>query len=150
MKPNSPARSLACFAVALLLAPLAAPAQSEAASANVSAAATASGTASAQTVAAAAHASVGSFRLVSGIAAVPVWMSGTVSTGAGRVSTQIGKDSVRAGTELWDFATGEPAKRPPLARDIAIPKKETATATAAVAKPRDPSPAEALKGVRPQ
>ena len=144
---TSALRALASFAAALLLAPLAVHAQSTAASTHVSAAVTASGTASAEAVAAAAHATVGSFRLVSGIAAVPVWMSGAASTAVGRVSTQIGKDSARASADLWDFATGEPGKRPPLDRAVALPQKKE---IAAVAKPRDPSPAEALKSARPQ
>ena len=133
------------LAAALLFAPLAVFAQSEAASAHAALALKDSGRASAESVAAAAHASVGSFRLVSGVAAVPVWMSGATLASAGQVSTQLGKDSGRAAQELWDFATGDAAKRPPLNREVGLPKKEAASL-----KPRDPAPAEALGKVRQQ
>ena len=136
---------LKSFAVALLFAPLAVFAQSDAASAHAAHALKDSGRASAESVAVAAHASVGSFRLVSGVAAVPVWLSGATLASAGQVSTQLGKDSARAAQDLWDFATGEPAKRPPLNREVGLPKKESISA-----KSHDPSPAEALGKVRQQ
>lgn len=79
-------------------------------------------------------------RLVSGVVAVPVWMSGGVSTGVGTSLKHSGKTAGRVATNLWDAATGDPAKRPALDRTIGLPKAKRFPT-----KAKDPSPAEALK-----
>mgnify|MGYP001582678428 CR=1 FL=1 len=86
------------------------------------------------------HSLAGSVRLVSGVIAVPVWMSGGVSTGVGTSLKQSGKTAGRTATNLWDAATGDPAQRPALDRKIGLPKLKKPAG-----RPKDPSPADALK-----
>lgn len=90
------------------------------------------------------HSLAGSVRMVSGVAAVPVWMIGGVSTGVGTSLKHSGKAAGQTANTMWDSATGDPAKRPALDRNIGLPKlKKPAT------RRHDPSPAEALKQTRP-
>jgi hypothetical protein len=88
----------------------------------------------------AGHSFAGSVRLVSGVVAVPVWMSGGISTGVGASVTHSGKTA----NSLWDAVTGDPAKSPPLDRKIGLPKLKKSAG-----RPKDLSPAEALKQTNP-
>lgn len=147
---------LAPFAVALLATPLVLPAQSDAASLHASRALRASGTASAETLAAGAHAAAGSIRVVSAVAAVPLWLGGAALSTAGQVSLQVGHVSAHAGhhttraaADFWQTATAAPAPiaspvcvtplRPPLDRTVGLPPRATAAPAC------DPSPAEAFR-----
>jgi hypothetical protein len=88
----------------------------------------------------AGHSFAGSVRLVSGVVAVPVWMSGGISTGVGASVKHSGKTA----NSLWDAVTGDPAKSPPLDRKIGLPKLKKSAG-----RPKDLSPAEALKQTNP-
>ncbi len=95
------------------------------------------------------HSLAGSVRLVSGVVAVPVWMSGAVATGSGVISTDIGgslkqsgKATRKAANTMWDAATGDPAPRPALDHNIGLPRLEKSAL-----RPRDLSPAEAIKRI---
>lgn len=153
---KKPLLRLAPFAVALLATPLVLPAQSDAASTHASRAVHASGTASAETVAAGAHAAAGSIRVVSAVAAVPLWLGGAALSTAGQVSLQVGHVSAQAGhhttraaADFWQTAATAPApfvpaactgpRRPPLDRTVGLPPR------AAPAPTCDPSPAEAFR-----
>lgn len=98
---------------------------------------------------------VASGQLASGVVAVPVMASGAIVKGSGAVLSAIGDSTDAAGTaainggeKLWDFASSDPAQRPSLARDKAVPVAPKPPITAAAAKPADPSPAEVLKTTR--
>ena len=141
---------LSC-AVAIALMPLAVFAQSNAVSNNLANSAAHSAAASQEVLLAGGHAVVGSVRLSSGVLAVPVWMSGAVSTGSGAVVTgvgdsltQSGKAAGQAAEKMWDAATGDPAERPALNREVGLPKPQK---TAANSRAKDPSPAEVLKTI---
>lgn len=149
------------FAAALAAAPLALLAQSDAASAHASRALHASGTASAETFAAGAHAAAGSIRVVSAVAAVPLWLGGAALSTAGHVSVHVGHASAHAGhhttraaADFWQAGTAVPApvtpavcvtpRRPPLDRSVGLPPRPP------LAPACDPSPAEAFSRARPQ
>ena len=136
--------TLLSLAVAVALTPLAALAQSTAASAHAANSLKHSAAASREALLAGGHSVAGSVRLVSGVAAVPVWMSGAVVNGIGTALTESGKATTEAADKMWDAAHGDPAKRPALDREIGLPKPTKTAATT----PRDPSPAEALKRTR--
>ena len=74
-------------------------------------------------------------------------MLGTVVTGSGYVLTASGDVALLSGAavrddagKLWDFASGDPASRPPIARERAVPP-----APILALKAKDPTPAEALR-----
>lgn len=120
-------------------------AQSCAATRHFAAASTHAANASGEVLAAGAASAAGSVQSAAAVVAVPVWMSGAAVSGAGAVSTVIGDATASAGTalgrggdKLWDFASGDPAKRPAL--DDTHPVMPAASNPA-----RDPSPAEAFK-----
>jgi hypothetical protein len=92
----------------------------------------------------AGHSFAGSIRLSSSVVAVPIWMSGGLSTGVGTSLKHSGKTATKAANNLWDAATGDPAKRPVLNRKIGLPKLKKSAG-----RPKDPSPAEALKQTNP-
>jgi hypothetical protein len=152
-----PCLRLIPLALAGLAAPLSLPAQSEAASTHASRAVHASGTASVETLAAGAHAVVGSIRVASGIAAVPLWFSGAALTGAGHVSQEAGRVAVRAGQhttgaadDFWRGTANPPPaplpcatpRRPPLDRQVGLPVGPRGAPSC------DPAPAEAFRRVR--
>lgn len=143
--------------VVLCAAPVALPAQSEAASTHASRAVQASGTASAETLAAGAHAAAGSIRVVSAVAAVPLWIGGAALSAAGHasmhvgyVSAQAGRHTTRAAADFWQASSTLPAapapcatpRRPPLDRHAGLPARPLATPAC------DPSPAEAFHRAR--
>jgi hypothetical protein len=74
-----------------------------------------------------------------------VGASGALSNAVGQGLDHVGNATIKAGDKLWDFANGDPAKRPPLDHALtgAPPAKAATSAKAAPAK--DPSPAEAMK-----
>ncbi|KAF0095251.1 MAG: hypothetical protein E1N59_1297 [Puniceicoccaceae bacterium 5H] len=72
----------------------------------------------------AAASTEGSFRVLAGAAAVPLWM-------VGKPAEALGKASADAGDTLWETSTGEDVRHAP----------EQATAAPATA---DPTPAQAL------
>ena len=85
-------------------------------------------------------------RVVSGVAAVPVWMSGAVVGGSGAVVSAVGESMVKGGDaamkgadDMWDFANGDSAKRPAPNREKGLPPRVTTPE-----KAKDPSPAEML------
>jgi len=124
-------------------------AQSCAAAGHASNAVTLSAAGSGEASAAAVDSARGSLKVVAGIVAVPVWLSGSAVTGSsalvagvGAVSAEVGSDLTTGGKELWDFATGDPARRPALNRERSVPPPPLKKTPA---KPADPSPAEALK-----
>jgi hypothetical protein len=97
--------------------------------------------ASGEVLAAGANSVAGSVQAGAAVVAVPVWMSGAVASGAGQLSTAVGDSALKGGDKLWDFASGDPAQRPALDRNHPV----TPPTSPAAAKPKDPSPAEALK-----
>ncbi|HVU16624.1 MAG TPA: hypothetical protein VHD32_06855 [Candidatus Didemnitutus sp.] len=78
-------------------------------------------------------------QLTGGVAAIPLWMSGAVTTATGESLVHVGSSATKAGDEVWDFANGGPGKRPPLDREKCVPAK------APTVKTKDPSPAEAFQ-----
>lgn len=112
--------------------------------------------ASGEVVAASVESGAASVQLVSGVVAVPVMASGAVVKGSGAVLSALGGSADAAGTatmkgaeKIWDFASSDPAQRPSLAHEKAVPPSAMIPKTAtAAAKPHDPSPAEALKAMR--
>lgn len=153
------------FAMVALFGTVALSAQSCAAVNHVSNAAVASGTASKEMVAATAESAKGAVKLASGVAAVPVWMSGAVVQSGGKVLMAIGDASAQGGAtatngagKMWDFATSDDSARPALDREAAMPPVKAAPAalapastmapTNAAAPAGDPSPVEALKAAR--
>lgn len=134
------------FSVALALGVTALSAQSCAATNQFSKASTHAIAASGEVSAAVGHSAAGSVRVVSGVAAVPLWMSGAVAAGSGAVVSAVGESMGKGGEttmkgadEMWDFANGDPAKRPALNRGKGLPPRKPASEC-----PKDPSPAEAL------
>jgi hypothetical protein len=134
---------LSC-AVAIALMPLAVFAQSTAVSNNLANSAAHSAAASQEVLLAGGHAIVGSVRLASGVLAVPVWMSGAVVNGVGESLALSGKAAGQTAEKMWDAATGDPAERPALNREVGLPKPQK---TAANSRAKDPSPAEVLKTI---
>lgn len=140
-------KSLLSVAMVLAFGAVALSAQSCAVVDHASNAAQLSAQASGEAVAAAGASVVGSAQVASGVAAVPVWVSGAAVASGGAVVVASGEAAARAGVatakgadQLWDFATSDPAKRPALNREVGVPP-----AKAPASKPRDPTPAEALK-----
>jgi len=76
-------------------------------------------------------------KLVSSVAAVPLWLSGQVVAASGEVA----KDAAQG---IWDLATSDSTSRPELDPSIGLPPAPAAKP----AVPVDPSPAEALKRSR--
>ncbi len=147
MKTNS----TLLLALVVALTPLAVFAQSNAVSNNVANSVAHSAAASQEVLLAGGHAVVGSVRLASGVLAVPVWMSGAVSAGSGAIVTGVGDSLAQSGKaagqtaeKMWDAATGDPAERPALNREVGLPKPQK---TAANSRAKDPSPAEVLKTI---
>lgn len=134
---------LSC-AVAIALMPLAVFAQSNAASNNLANSAAHSAAASQEILLAGGHAVVGSVRLASGVLAVPVWMSGAVVNGVGESLALSGKAAGQTAEKMWDAATGDPAERPALNREVGLPKPQK---SAAASRTKDPAPAEVLKTI---
>jgi hypothetical protein len=135
------------FALVLAVGTTALSAQSCAAAGHASNAVVLSAAGSGEALAAAGDSAKGSLRVAAGIVAVPVWLSGTAVTGSGALVAGVGAASAEAGSgltsggkELWDFASGDPARRPALNRLKSVPPLRKTPA-----KPADPSPAEALK-----
>ena len=145
MKTFTP--SLGFLAVVLLFGTTALSAQSSAVTTSLAKAGRHLGTASGEAFTASGASVAASGQVVSGIAAVPVWMSGGVVKGSGHVLTALGEGTTQTGAaigrgadKLWDFSTGDAASRPPMARERAVPP-----APGIVRKPKDPSPAEAMR-----
>ena len=102
----------------------------------------------AQASAAVAASAAGSIKIAASAVAVPLWMSGQVVAGSGAVvkavgesASQAGQSAARGAEEVWDFATGDPEKRPALDRGLGVPPAKAAPAPAPV---KDPPPAAAL------
>lgn len=136
MKTNS----TLLFALVVALTPMAALAQSASASTNLGNSVSHSAAASREILLAGSNAVAGSVKLTAGAFAVPVWMSGAVVTGVGDALTHGGTAASTAADKMWDAATGDPDQRPALNREIALPKPQKTAA-----RPKDPSPADALK-----
>ena len=143
MKTNS----TLLLALVVALTPMAALAQSASASTNLGNSVSHSAAASREILLAGSNAVAGSVKLTSGALAVPVWMSGAVVTGSGAIVTGVGDALTHGGTatskaadKMWDAATGDPDQRPALNREIALPKPQKTAA-----RPKDPSPADALQ-----
>ncbi|MFA5257556.1 MAG: hypothetical protein WC360_05340 [Opitutales bacterium] len=83
----------------------------------------------AQTVMMSANASI---EAGSAVAAIPVWMTA-------KVMDKMGQGSEQAG--VWDAATGDPAQRPALDKEIVKPDIKPGSA----APKKDPSPADAMQ-----
>lgn len=135
------------FAMTLVLGATALSAQSCASVDHFTKASTHALAASGEASRAVGHSVAGSGRVVSGVVAVPVWVSGAVVAGSGAVVSAVGQsmaeggDAVmQGGDKIWDFSNGDPAKRPALNREKALPPR-----TQAPEPIRDPSPAEALR-----
>lgn len=144
---KTPLKLIARFAVVLVFGTTALSAQSCAAAGHVSNAVTLSGRASGEALSAVGDSAKGSLKVASGIVAVPVMLSGVAVGGSGAlvagvgvVSAEVGRSVANDGKKLWDFASGEPDKRPALNRERSVPPLKKVPAT-----PVDPSPAEALK-----
>jgi hypothetical protein len=144
---KTPTKTLVSFAMVLSWGTLALSAQSTAAPSHVSAAFGHSAAASKEIVKAVGHSGAASVNVVSGIVAMPVFVSGAVMGATGFIVSVVGESAAAAGkttTEaaeaLWDSSTGDPAKRPPLNRDRAVPAKKITSA-----KPIDPAPGAMLK-----
>lgn len=140
-------KSIRSLALVLTLGTAALSAQSVAAAGHVSNAAVNSAAASGETLSAVGDSAAGSVKVVAGVAAVPVWMSGAVVASGGAVVSSVGTAGNQAGVaitktagKLWDFASGDPSQRPHLNRDRAVPPLKKTEA-----KPADRSPAETLK-----
>jgi hypothetical protein len=141
-------KTLVSFAMVLSWGTLALSAQSCAATSNISAAAGHSAAASKEMVKAAGHSGAASVKVVSGVVAVPVFVSGAAIATTGSIVSAVGESAAAAGKtttevaeKLWDSSTRDPAKRPPLDRDHAVPPAKKITA----AKPLDPAPGAMLK-----
>ena len=120
--------------------------QSCAAATHASRAIALSGEASGEAFQASGDVAMGSLRVATGIVAVPVFVSagifgvsGAIVSSAGALSAEAASDLARGSDQMWDFATGNPAQRPKLDREKAVPPL-----TQPAAKPRDRSPAEML------
>jgi hypothetical protein len=140
-------RTVLSIAMALGFGAVALSAQSCAAVNHASNAVQLSGEAVSESVAAGGESVVGSVKVASAVAAVPVWMGSQVIAGSGAVIEKVGESAADVGAagahgaeKMWDFATSDPAKRPPLSRDVGLPSKKDVAP-----KPHDPSPAEAIK-----
>jgi hypothetical protein len=129
-------KKIYALAPALCFGAVASFAQSTAAT-HVSNSATYSVAASGEASAAAADSTVGSVRVVAGVAAVPLWISGSAIGASGAAGRELGTGAAKGGKELWDFSTGETTARPALDRTVGIPPLK-------VVRPKDPAPAEAL------
>ncbi len=148
--------SLISIATLFVLGTVALSAQSCAAVNHASNAVGHSVQASGEVVAASVESGAASVQLASGVVAVPVMASGAVVKGTGALLSGIGGSADAAGTatmkggqKIWDFATSDPAQRPSLAREKAVPAGlPPKAATASLTRPVDPSPAEALKAAR--
>ena len=141
----------ALVAVLLSWGTIALSAQSTAASHHVSAAAAHSGAASAEVAKAGIQSGAASAEVIGDVIAVPVFISGTAIASAGSIVSAVGESAVAAGNattgiaeRVWDSSTGDPAKRPVLNRDRAVPPSKKITA----AKPVDPAPGAMLKTKR--
>lgn len=128
-------KSLVTVAMVLGFGTLALSAQSGAATTHLSAAAGHSGAATKEVGKAGLASGEAGVKVVSGVAAVPVYVSGTALQAAGSVVTAVGNASTAAGEtategagEIWDFATGDPEKRPALSRERAVPPVRNANA----------------------
>ena len=122
--------------------------QSTAASHHVSAAAAHSGAASAEVAKASAHSGAASAEVFGDVIALPVFISGVAIASAGSVVSAVGDSAVSAGNattgiaeKVWDSSTGDPAKRPAINRERAVPASKKITAV----KPVDPAPGVMLK-----
>ncbi|HEY4299988.1 MAG TPA: hypothetical protein VGM73_03875 [Candidatus Didemnitutus sp.] len=103
-------------------------------------------TASGEAGEAIARSTTGVLRLASGVAAVPLWLggagvaiSGAASTSTGESLAATGRAAIKGGDHWWDFATDDPAMRPAMNRERAVPPTRNP-----VVKAKDPSPAEAF------
>lgn len=132
---------LSTLTVALTFGAVALSAQSSAAAGHASHAVTHSAAASGEALAAVGDSAASGVKVVSGIAAVPVWISGSIVGGVGAISTEAGKGAIEGGNKLWDFANGAPEERPHVNRERAVPPLKKRTNKPAA----DPSPAMMLK-----
>ncbi len=149
-------KSVFSLALVLIFGAVALSAQSCAAVDHVSKAATHSGAASGEASAAVVDSGAASGKVVTTVAAVPLWMSGAAVQGSGTVVNAVGTASAQAGAaivkgaeKMWDTSTGDPAQRPALNRSVGLPAAKPAAAPAPTPAPapaahRDPSPADAL------
>lgn len=142
-------KSVFSLAMALTFGALALSAQSCAVVDHTSKAVGHSAAASGEVSAAVVQSGAASGQAVTAVAAVPLWMSGAVVQGSGTVVASVGNASAQAGAavtagaeKMWDSATGDPAKRPALNRQVGVP---AVPPTPVPAKRQDPPPAEALK-----
>jgi hypothetical protein len=115
---------------------------------NVSNAATLSSAASAQAIAASGELGVAAAKTVSGAAALAFWTGGSAVATTGTVVAAVGESTAKAGTtvmqggdRLWDFASGDPAKRPALDRTRSVPPLAPVRPTTK----KDPPPAEMMR-----
>lgn len=151
-----PAPLLVASLLALAASPLAA--QSTGFSQNIAGSVAHSGAASEQVMLGSGEAIAAGTRVVAGVGAVAFWTGGSVAQGSGALSTALGEAGTAAGTavtkggtQLWDFASGDPAQRPALDRTRSVPPAPAAAIPpAAPAAPkqtvaRDPAPAEMFR-----
>ena len=136
-------------AVVLSWGALALSAQSTAASHHVSAAVAHSGAASAEVAKAGIQSGAASAEVVGDVIAVPVFISGVALASAGSIVSAVGDSAVAEGNattgiaeKVWDSSTGDPAKRPAITRERAVPASKKITAV----KPVDPAPGVMLRG----
>ncbi len=148
-----PASLFAVSLLALAASPLAA--QSTGFSQNIANSAAHSGAASEHVMLGSGEAIAAGSRVVAGAGAVAFWTAGSVAQGSGAVSTALGEAGTatgsavaKGGTQLWDFASGDPARRPALDRTRSVPPAPAAVCPPAPRKTvtRDPSPAEMFFG----
>lgn len=132
---KKPTKSLVLVATVLGFGTLALSAQSCAATSHLSAAAGHSAAASAEVGKAGLASGAATVKVAFGVAAVPVYVSGAALATAGSVVSAVGDASAAAGAtakegadEIWDFATGDPAKRPVLNRERGVPPVPNANA----------------------
>ena len=133
------------FGIALLLGAVPLSAHTGGISQNVSQAANLSAAASGQAVAASGELGVAAAKAVAGTAALAFWTGGSTVSAAGTVVAAVGESTAaagntlaRGGEKLWDFASGDPQKRPALDRTRSVPPlRPTAR--------KDPSPAEMFR-----
>ena len=145
-----PIRQVHC-ALGLILGIGAVTSQSCAAAGHLSQAVVLSGNASGESVRAVGVSAQGSVQVLSGVAAIPVFLSGAALAGSGNLvasvalaSAEMGAELSRGGKAMWDFATSDPAARPALDRQRSVPPLKNQAAP----RPVDPPPGVAMKAAR--
>lgn len=115
---------------------------------NLSRAAALSANASGQAVAASGEIAVAAVKTTAGAAALAFWTGGSTVAGAGHVVKAVGDSTAKTSTavthgadHLWDFASGDPARRPTANRERSVPPLPRTIR-------HDPPPSEMFKTAR--